>query len=270
MVLVIAVLASAYLAGWRRLRSAGHRRLARGWRLLLYLAGLGALGVALLSPIERLASLLFAAHMVQHLLLTMAVAPLLLLGNPLPVSLWGLPRRARRAAGRLLARNAACRKVLWVVTLSPVAWLLHVGILWSWHLPAAYEAALRNDLIHDVEHLTFFGTALLFWWPIIQPAPHLHRRVHPAVGVVYLLAATGQTILLGALIALPERVRYAYYAAPGRPFGLSPLDDQALAGGIMWTSAHMYLIPLLLVVARGLGHERRHTRQWRAAQRKIV
>jgi cytochrome c oxidase assembly factor CtaG len=205
-VLVVATLGSAYVCGWARLRIAGHRRLARWWRLLLYLAGLGALVAALLSPIDRLASLLLTAHMIQHLLLTMVAAPLLLLGNPLPAGLWGLPRRARRAAGRLLIRNAAFRRVLWAVTLMPVAWLLHVGTVWTWHLPVAYEAALRNHFIHDLEHLTFFGTALLFWWPIVEPAPRLHARVPPGFGILYLIAATGQNTLLGALIALPERV----------------------------------------------------------------
>jgi len=265
-VLVVATLGSAYACGWARLRGAGHRRLARWWRLLLYLAGLGVLVAALLSPIDRLASLLFTAHMIQHLLLTMVAAPLLLLGNPLPAGLWGLPRRARRAAGRLLIRNAAFRKVLWAVTLMPIAWLLHVGTVWTWHLPVAYEAALRNHFIHDLEHLTFFGTALLFWWPIVEPAPRLHARVPPGFEILYLIAATGQNTLLGAVIALPERVLYPYYATPTHLFGLRPLDDQALAGGIMWTSGHMYLLPILLVVAKMLGREQQEPRRREPSQ----
>lgn len=265
--LVLATLGSVYACGWRRLRNAGRRRGAPAWRLVLYLAGLATVGLALLSPIDRLASILFTAHMVQHLLLMMVAAPLLLLGNPLPACLWGLPRGARRAAGRLLTRNAVPRKLLWALTLMPVAWVLYVGTVWIWHLRSAYEAALADHFLHDLEHVTFFGTALLFWWPIIEPAPRLHRRIHPAFGILYLLAATGQNTLLGALLALPERVLYPYYTAPSRPFDLTPLEDQALGGGIMWSMGHMYLIPILLVVARTLAAEERVTRQREAAQR---
>ena len=265
-VLILATLASAYASGWWRLRGGGHREIARGWRLALYLTGLGAVAVALLSPVDHLAHELLTAHMVQHLLLMMIAAPLLLLGNPLPTSLWGLPRRARRAIGRLLTRNAPLRKVLWAATLMPVAWLLFVVNLWLWHLPAAYQAALRDHVIHDVEHVAFLGTALLFWWPIVEPAPRLHERIPRGFAILYLLAATGQNTLLSALIALPERVLYPYYEASQSPFGLSPQDDQAMAGGLMWSMGHMYLIPLLLVVGKMLGREERAARQREAVR----
>ena len=265
-VLILATLASAYASGWWRLRGRGHREIARGWRLAAYLTGLGAVAVALLSPVDHLAHELLTAHMVQHLLLMMIAAPLLLLGNPLPTSLWGLPRRARRAIGRLLTRNAPLRKVLWAATLMPVAWLLFVVNLWLWHLPAAYQAALRDHVIHDVEHVAFLGTALLFWWPIVEPAPRLHERIPRGFAILYLLAATGQNTLLSALIALPERVLYPYYGASRSPFGLSPLDDQAMAGGLMWSMGHMYLIPILLVVGKMLGREERAARQREAVR----
>lgn len=266
--LVVAALGSAYTLGWWRLRNAVRRRGAAWWRLLAYLTGLLALAVALLSPIHELASRLFTAHMIQHLLLMVVAAPLLLLGNPLSPCLWALPRRGRRAAGRLLTRNAVFRKALWALTQMPVAWIVSVGTLWAWHLPAAYEAALSHHVIHDAEHVTFFGTALLFWWPVIEPAPRLHGRMHPGFVIVYLLAATGQNTLLGALIALPERLLYPYYASQPRLFGLSPLNDQALAGGLMWTSGHMYLLPILVVVARIFRHEERTTRLREAARRR--
>ena len=260
-VLILATLASVYASGWWRLREWGYRELAPGWRLGLYLSGLGAVAVALLPPVDDLADVLLTAHMVQHLILMMIAAPLLLLGNPLPTSLWGLPWRARRALGRLLTRNAPLRKVLWAATLMPVAWLLFVGNLWLWHLPAAYQAALRDPVIHDVEHVAFFGTALLFWWPIVEPAPRLHERIPRGFAILYLLAATGQNTLLSALIALPERVLYPYYEASRSPLGVSALDDQALAGGLMWSMGHMYLVPILLVVARMLDREERTARQ---------
>jgi len=170
--------------------------------------------------------------------------------------------------GRLLTRNAPLRRVLWAVTLMPVAWLLFVLNLWLWHLPVLYQAALRDHLLHDVEHLAFFGTAVVFWWPIIEPAPRLHERMPRGFAILYLLAATGQNTLLGALIALPEQLLYPYYARPRPSFGLNPLDDQAMAGGIMWTSGHMYLIPILLVVAKMLDREERETRRRQAVQER--
>lgn len=265
--LVLVTLGSVYTAGWRRLRRSNHPH-ARGWRLIVYLAGLLMLAAALLPPIDDLASLLFLAHMVQHLLLTMWAAPLLLLGNPLPVCLWGLPRRVRRPAGRLLTPNAAFRRTLWALTFMPVAWLLYVGDLWIWHLPVAYEAALRHELIHALEHVALFGTALLFWWPIIEPAPRLHGRAHYVFGIVYLIAATGQNTLLSGSIALAPQVLYPFYAAAPRLFDLSPLDDQASAGALMWISGHMYLLPILLLVKNFLDREERMTRYRETARQR--
>ncbi|MBI4641615.1 MAG: cytochrome c oxidase assembly protein [Candidatus Tectomicrobia bacterium] len=264
--LVVAVLASTCTAGWWRLRNKGRRDTGRRWQLILYLTGLVVVCLALLSPIDHFATELFTMHMVQHLLLTMIAAPLLLLANPLPIFLWGLPQRIRHRIGRLLSRDAVVRQGVWVLTSMPVAWLVFVVNLWAWHHPAAYQAALQNNLIHDLQHLTFFGTALLFWWPIINPAPKLHGRIYPGFQIVYLIAATGQNTLLGALIALPERVLYPFYAAVPRLWGLSPLDDQAFAGGIMWVMGHMYLLPILLVIARALGDEERVTRQRESAK----
>jgi putative membrane protein len=239
---VLASLGVAYGLGCRRLHLAGYP--APRWRIALYAAGLAALVVALLSPIDELAHERFSAHMVQHLLLTMVAAPLLLLGNPLPVSLWGLPRGLRRALARPLMRGAGARLALGALTTLPAAWLIYVGNLWVWHLPVLYDAALEHDWLHALEHLAFFSTSVLFWWPIVCPAPRLHRPPHPGFQIVYLVAATAQNTILGMLLTLPERVLYGYY---GR-LGPGALDDQMLAGGIMWTNAHMYLLPILVIL----------------------
>lgn len=246
-VLVLSGFGGAYAAGWWRVRAAGHGRSCPGWRLGLYLAGLGAIGAALLSPIEELAIELFSAHMIQHLLLTMTAAPLLLLGNPLPVCLWGLPRLVRRAVARPLTRGRRFRRALSALTLLPVAWLLYVGDLWVWHLPVLYGFAIEHELAHAAEHAAFFLTALLFWWPIIEPAPRLHRRVGRGFKILYLVAATAQNTFLGMSLALPERVFYPQYLASAVRHGVDPLADQALAGGIMWSMGHMYLLPILLI-----------------------
>jgi putative membrane protein len=208
--LVMVVLTVVYTSGWWRLRNKGCCDTRRSWQAALYLGGLMVLCVALLSPIDRLAGALFLMHMLQHLLLMMVAAPLLLCANPLPVFLWALPRRARHRLGRLLSRDAMVRSGLRALPWMPLAWPVFVVNLWAWHHPAIYQVALRHDRIHDLEHLTFFGTALLFWWPIINPAPWVRGRIHPGLQLVYLMVATGQNIRLGAVIALTRRVLYPF------------------------------------------------------------
>ncbi len=254
-ILVAAVMGILYATGWWRLRKRGSRT-ATKWQLALYLGGLATVCLALISPIDSLASVLFLVHMIQHELLTMIAAPLLLLANPLPAFLWALPRRPRHRIGRVLTRGALLRRGLRAVTWMPVAWFVFVGNLWAWHHPAAYQAALRSDPIHDIEHLAFFGTALLFWWPVINPAPRVRGHIHYGLRILYVFLAAGQDTLLAGLIGLADRVLYPYYtAAPGLG-GLSPLDDQAWGGVIMWvTGSTIYTTAILLLVAKAFDHE---------------
>jgi cytochrome c oxidase assembly factor CtaG len=198
-------------------------------------------------------------HMVQHEILIMVAPPLLLLADPLPVLLWGLPRNFRLSVRHLLARGAPVRQLLHVATWMPIAWGIYVVTLWIWHIPAAYETALRNHLVHDLEHLTLFGTALLFWWPIVNPAPRLHGQIAYGFRILYIIAAAFQTVALGFVIAVTERVLYPFYTAAPRPWRLSPLDDQAFGGAIMSEAAMMFLIPLLVLVTRWLNDEERRT-----------
>jgi putative membrane protein len=258
--LLLAGLGAAYALGWWRLRAAGHGQIAATWRLPLYLAGLATIAVALLSPLEALAEELFSAHMIQHELLTMYAPPLLLLGNPLPVVLWGLPRRVRRVAGRPLMRGRALRRTLWSLTFLPVAWSLYTIDLWAWHLPVLYEAAIRNFELHVLEHAAFFLTAILFWWPIVEPAPRLRRRLNAGFKILYLIAATAQNTFLGMFLSLPQRAIYRVYVDRAAAHGADPLDDQTLAGGIMWASSHMYLLPILLLVWAYAREEMRASR----------
>ena len=225
------VLGTAYAVGWWRL-SRRARRFAP-WRLALALGSLAGLAVALLSPLDTLAHQLFVAHMVQHMLLIAVAAPALLLANPLVALLWALPARARVRAGRLLVRNAPLRRLWETLTWAPLAWLSHAVVLWVWHMPPAYDAALAHRLLHDFEHLAFFVTAILYWWPVIDPAPHVARSLHPSLRVVYVVVGALQTAGLGLLLATRSTVLYAPYRVPGK-WALDPLDDQALGGVVMW------------------------------------
>jgi putative membrane protein len=266
---VLGLLGGTYVTGWQRLRRRRSSRNAGKGRLALYLTGLTLLGLALLSPIDTFGSFLFIMHMIQHELLTMFVPPLVLLSNPFPVMLWGLPKRFRYGLGRLLTRQALVRRVLWGLTFLPVAWFIHVLTLWGWHQPAAYQAALRYEWVHDLEHLTFFATGLLFWWPLINPAPRLHGHIAYGWRIVYILPAAGQNTLLAALLSLTKRVLYPYYLGVPRLWGLTALSDQALGAGIMWvTGGMMYAITLLVLVVTWLNEEERLTQQREARERR--
>jgi putative membrane protein len=217
--------------------------------------------LALCSPLELLAELSFTAHMAQHQLLMMGAPPLLLLGAPFPFILWALPPRLRRRVGALVTRPGPVRRVLRTLTWMPVAGTLFTVTLWGWHHPLAYEAALRHPVLHDLEHLTFFGTAVLFWWPIINPAPrfhHLTSGVMYGARIGYLILATAQNTLLGAVLGLSERAFYASYAAGPRLLAdWTPLDDQAFGGGVMWSGSHMFLLAILILLHRAMDAEGR-------------
>lgn len=269
-VVVIALVGAVtlYASGWIRLRHR-HPSGATAARLVSYLTGILTTALALLSPIEALADRLLAMHMVQHELLTMVAPPLLLLGNPVIVGLWGLPLGLRRPLANLLAPAASGRRVLTTLTFMPVAWLLYAVVLWGWHVPAAYEAALASEVLHDLEHLSFFGAGLLFWWPIVAPAP----RVRPAsygFRMLYLVAAIGVTMLPVMVVTLfVKQVIYPHYATAGDLWGLSPLDDQALAWGLMGAvDGLVYGVAFMTLVMRMALHEQRMTELEEALARR--
>jgi len=253
--LPLALLLVLYGVGWWRLRGRS-RALAPPWRLLTWLSGIAAIGAALLSPIDRLADDLFFIHMIQHLLLIKVAAPALLLANPLPAVLWGLPRPVRAWVGRLLTPGEPLRIAARALTGLPVAWLAYAVTLWLWHLPAAYDAALSHRLLHDGEHLAFFWTGVLFWWPVISPAPHLRGRAQPAVRIVYLVLAAFQEAVLGLLLAVAPWVLYSSYALAPRVLALGAREDQAWGGIIMWgAGGAIDMLVVLVLVFRLLGHQ---------------
>src|SRR5438094_322125 len=229
LLLVLAVLATAYTRRWRRLNALGHAPPV--WRTAAYALGLLTVAGALLSPLDDLAVSRFSAHMAQHLLLTMMAAPLLLLGNPLSLVLWGVPPGLRHRLAMPLRRDALPRSALSALTFWPAAGFLHVASVWVWHLPVLYDAAAEHELLHAVEHVIFFVTALLFWWPIIRPAPRLGPRLHPGRQVADRGAATAQSTAAGASSAAPEAAGRTIAAAgllvaPGFIDGHTHMDGQ--------------------------------------------
>jgi cytochrome c oxidase assembly factor CtaG len=232
---------------WNR---AGHGRVVPRWRAAAFAGALVALVVALISPVDQLGSALFSAHMLQHLLLMMVAAPLMALAEPLLVMLWALPLRGRRAIGRAWLRARGVRTLWGALSVPSVAWLLHIGTLWVWHLPTLYERALRDERVHVLEHASFFVTALLFWWLLVRPHGH---RMRMGAAVAYLFGAALQSTILGALITMSRRPWYPSHFGTTQPWGLTPLEDQQLAGLLMWIPAGVvYLIPLVPLVTRAL------------------
>jgi len=253
--LLLVAVGVAYVRGWRRLAAAGHPP-AR-WRLTLYLLALAALALALLG-LDEAAESRFSWHMIQHLLLVMVVAPLALLGNPLPLVLWSLPRAVRgRLAAATLRPATTVRRALVMLSALPVAGALYVITVWGWHLPALYDAAAEHELVHVVEHAMLLGAALLFWWPVIRPAPRLRSPSNPGLVIAYLVAATAQNTALGMALTVPDRAFYPHYVSAAARLGISAVDDQAFGGGLMWSMGHMYLLPIL-VILYALAHESEH------------
>jgi cytochrome c oxidase assembly factor CtaG len=208
-----------------------------------------ALGVALLSPIDTFDGELFALHMAQHLLLLLVVPPLLWLGAPLLPILWALPATERRGAGRLLGPRGHLHRVFHVLTNPALAATLFVGGMLLWHVPRLYDAAQARTMAHDLEHLTFLGTGLLYWWPVIHPTGGV-RRLQLAPGLLYFLAPMLSGNVLGALLTLANVPVYQTYQAMPRTWGISVLQDQQLGGLLMWIPGGMFwAIPLVVTLA---------------------
>ena len=230
----------------------GHRgsRLATGWRLASFLAGQVVAVISLLSAIDALSALLFFMHMIQHLLLIMIAAPLIVLGNPFPFVIWGLPG-GKQIGPALFRADAPFRKLLEKVTGPGIVWLAFVTVLWGWHDPGAYDLALRSDLVHDLEHLSFYVTALLFWWHVFQVGPHIHKPLSPAARIAYTISIVPANMVAGIAISFASSPLYEFYTSVPRVWGLDVLQDQQLGGTIMWIpGSMMYLLVAIILIGR--------------------
>jgi putative membrane protein len=230
-VVIAGLLVSAvlYARGMARLRGRSARRSpARRREALAFWAGWTALAIALVSPLHPLGEALLAAHMAQHELLMALAAPLLVLGRPLVVSLWGLPPGGRRTIGGWIGRL----RPLWrALTRIEVAWLLHAVAIVGWHLPGLYQRTVDSALVHGIQHTSFLLTALLFWWSVL---PGAALRSRQGAAIMALFATMVYTGGLGALLTLGRALWYPAYGEAAPLWGLTPLEDQQLAGLIMW------------------------------------
>lgn len=256
----LGVVAALYLhAGRIVTRRSGDRRI-RPWRRRFFLAGLVTIFAALQSPLDVGAEATLTAHMIQHLLLTMVAAPLLVLGAPVTLALQAWPRAGRR---RVLA--ALHSPPLLVLSNPLVAWSLFFGAMWATHLTGVYEAALRSERIHAIEHVAYLTTALLFWIPPVGVEPTLSGLSHPA-RILYLFLAMPAMAFLGLAIFSADRVLYPTYAATE---GVSrALGDQRVAGALMWNAGMALIVPALAFVL--LDWMRADDREARRVDERLV
>jgi len=236
-----------YRRGVGRLRAqVGRERGLRGWEVACFWAGWWTLVIALVSPLHPWGQVLFSAHMTQHELLMVAAAPLLVLGRPIVAFLFAIPIQDARQLSRA-TRRPAFQKVWRAITRPSVAWVLHAIALWAWHVPRFFDAALTNEFVHDLQHVSFFGTALLFWWALIHGRAGLNGF---GLAVLYLFTTMMHSGVLGALLTFAGTPLYPGYANRAAGWSLTLLEDQQLGGLIMWVPAGLvYIVAALALVA---------------------
>jgi len=249
--LALVLSVGVYALGWYRLRQASDDAIGFG-HLAAFGAAMIALWIAVGSPLEAFDDDLLSMHMVQHLLLMAVAPPLLLLGAPAAPILHGLPRAFVRGVLGPLLRIGPVKWLGRTLTQPWLCWLAGTATLLGWHLPVAFELALRHETWHDVEHVCFFVTSIMFWWPVVQPRLSVARWPRWTVPL-YLFLGMLANDGLSAFLTFCDRVLYPSYAS-ARRFPISPLEDQALSGAIMWVfGSFVYLVPAVVVALQMLS-----------------
>jgi putative membrane protein len=233
LVLALGTLLAIYLVRWRRARRETGPAAAGWWRLVSFVAGVLALVAALISPIDGLGEQLFSAHMLQHIL-ALDVAPILLILGLTKVMLRPLTRRlvgVERALGPLGHPAFAV--------------VVYVGVIWFWHVPVFYDAALTSAPVHALEHMSFTAAGFVFWWHLLAPIP----RRHPMKGLGMLGYVSSTKVLIGVLaivLAFSPELLYDGYAAQPDWFGITPIEDQHVGGAMMALQQAIVIIALAL------------------------
>jgi putative membrane protein len=252
----LVVAALVYLRGWLCLRNA-FPNLIPVWRLAAFMGGLGSVWTGVESPLAVLDHQSLVIHMLKHLLLMTVAAPLVLAGAPVFPLVCGLPKlfiksdfpfgtRPARWFERHLMRPWLC-------------WLAGTSAVIGWHLPVAFQLAMRSRWLHSIETACFLTAGLWFWWPVMQPSPDVPRAGRWSVAL-YLFLATLPCDILSAFLAFCDRIVYPCYLSAIPPLGLSPLQDQECAGALMWVwVTFAYLIPSVVITMRILSPSTRHS-----------
>ena len=233
---------------------------------IAFAVGWTALVAAILPPLDALAIQLFSIHMIQHELMMLVGAPMIIAGRPLATCIWGLPEGWRPQAVGLLQHRQVGNTWRWA-SAPLVAWALHGITIWIWHAPALYEAAIRIEGVHALQHAMFVTTASLFWWGLLGGR---YGRAGYGAAVFYVFTTVVHTGLLGAIMTLAPLPLYAIYVGRAVARGVDPLTDQQLAGLLMWVPAGAVLTMVgLALFAAWLGEAERRERQSRRRREAV-
>ena len=246
----LALTGLVYARGARESVSRARRAKTAVTREMIFFAiGFIILTIAMISPVHTAGSVLFSAHMIQHELLMAIAAPLLVLGKPAVPLLWGLPESMRGPIGRAFSRDIIARA--WSALTRPLAaFLIHGAAIWLWHAPKLYDASVSSEAVHTAQHLSFLGSALFFWWSILQSR---HRKGSEGFAILYLFLTAVHTTLLGALLTVSDSSIYsAYRDSATLVWGLTSLEDQQLGGIIMWVPGSVVYMIAALYLMLGL------------------
>jgi putative membrane protein len=221
-------------------------------RTAAFLGGLAVIAVALMSGIDAYDTTLFSVHMVQHLLLTLVAAPLVALGAPITALLRVATPNVRRTVILPILHS----RVMRILSFPVVAWLLFAGVMWGTHFSPLFDRSLEDPIVHDFEHALYLAAGLLFWWPAVGLDPSPWRMSHP-VRAMYVLLQMPQNTFLALAILSASVPLYAHYATLVVPWGASALEDQRIAGGLMWIGGDaLFIAAMAAVVAGWMRHEK--------------
>lgn len=250
------VIGTLYVLGAVKLSRRG--AMGRRFEPVAFGIGWSALVLSILPPIDSLSIQYFSVHMIQHELMMLVGAPLLILGRPLQRCLSGLSDSLRAPVAHMLQRRVMSGT--WAVLTTPlVAWALHGLAIWVWHMPALYDAAVGNEGIHTLQHAMFVGTSALFWWGMLYGR---YGRVGYGAAVFYVFLTVVHTGILGAMVTFARTPLYPVYAAPAAAHGIDQLVDQQKAGLLMWIPAGLVMTLLGLgLFAAWLGEAERRAMQ---------
>jgi len=252
----IVLLAAVYLAAMRAVNRAHPTNPVPRIRAACWLLGLGAILVALQSPIEAYDTTLFSLHMVQHILLTLVGPPLLALGAPITLLLRAVRPETRRRVVLPILHSLPVR----IITFPLVTWLLFALAMWGTHFSPIFNQSLEEPAVHQLEHAFYLVAGCLFWWPVVALDPSPWRMSEPA-RILYTFLQMPQNSFLGLAIISATAPLYAHYATLARDWGPPVLEDQMMAGALMWVVGDVvFLIAILGIVLSWMRREERETR----------
>ena len=230
----------------RGLQSLERRRIHNRRRTASFYIGLIALFIALVSPLDALSDELFLAHMGQHMLLMFFAVPAIQIGAPVIPLMRGIPRPLRKRIAIPVFKSPLVRGVLRNLFRPLIAWPLFIGVILGWHFPVAYEAALSNEAVHLIEHLTFALGAYLWWWNVIDPTP-LRSSLTYLARVPFVFITIVPTFVLGAFLTFAPNAFYPHYELTAPAYGITALEDQEIGGVIMWIPGSFVIAAALLL-----------------------